>query len=689
MTQPRCFFLFSLLFLFLGSTLSVEAQSENAVEGELNLNSINLEKTPAFPLSGEWEFFFKKFSEDINYSDQGMYLNVPGDWKEVFDFGPNFTEGYGTYRLRVKGLEPDKIIGFKVPTIHSASRVIINGERIGGFGTPGKSKGETVAQIGGEVILFKPKSKEIEILIEVSNFHFFQSGIWSPIYFGDEQQILKLDRKDRMYSFLLVGALLIMGVYHLFLAFIQRSFLESMFFGMACVFLAIRELAGPDAILLDIIPGIEHGFVVRLVYFSLGFAFMFQALFIFKLFLSHKRRLVYIVLGALMVLFALTISISDTKSASILFNYFTLFLAPPFIIYGFYIVLKGVLKKKDGAVVFLVGLLFFYSSAVHDFIWAFQETGSGSSSYWLPYGFFFLILSQSVMLSIRFNRAFINEAKLADRLMRTNQSLRRFIPKEFLKLLGKEDIIDVNLGDSISKDMTVLFADVRNFTSLSEGLTSKETFEFINRLLLRTDPIIRRNNGFIDKYIGDAVMALFEDLPDHALQAALELQEEVRSSNSFENQKIGVGIGIHFGNLILGTVGSEHRMDGTVISDAVNTASRIEELTKAYQVSIIISDDCKMMLENPENFGFRLIDEVNLRGRKASTKLYEVFPKSQPYPNGFVECFEEAVMNFREVKVSEAKDQFEKCLAMVEGDGPCLHFLQKIEDYMKVHKNLK
>ncbi|MDN3204258.1 adenylate/guanylate cyclase domain-containing protein [Algoriphagus sediminis] len=684
MKRNQLFSGFLLIFLSLLAHFTVFGRSNfSARSGVLKAEPSESGKLSAFPLSGEWEFFFQKFATEISPQDEGQILNVPGDWHEVSDFGPNYTEGFGTYRLRISGLRNGQIYGLKIPTIHSAHRIILDGTLMGGLGEIGRTRDEVVPEVGGQVLYFTAEAAEIILLIEVSNFHYFQSGIWSPIFLGDEMSILRMDRTDRMYSFLLVGALLIMGIYHLFLVFIQKRFKESLFFGAACIFLAVRELAGPDAILLDIWPSLSHSFILRLVFLCLGLAFMFQTLFVFKLFLENKKSWVFKSPIIVTVVFILGILVLDTRTGSVFFNYFTLILAPPFLLFCIYLVIKAVVKKREGAFIFLSGLVFFYTAATYDFIWAFRDAGSGSSNYLLPYGFFFLILSQSVLLAIRFNKAFINEAKLSNRLKLTNESFRRFVPQAFLKLLGKEDIIDVKLGDSISRDMTVLFADVRDFTSLSEGLSSKETFEFINRLLKRTDPIISKNGGFIDKYIGDAVMALFEESPDDALKAAIELQKQIDEANKSSGLNIGLGIGVHFGNLILGTVGSDQRMDGTVISDAVNTASRIEELTKTYNVRILISDDCKIMLNNPDEFKFRKIDEVNLRGRKALTKLYEVIFSESKNQEEFLGLYEKAWSFYRQVNVVPAKELFEKCLDFEPEDGPSKYFLRKIKEYNK------
>lgn len=153
-------------------------------------------------------------------------------------------------------------------------------------------------------------------------------------------------------------------------------------------------------------------------------------------------------------------------------------------------------------------------------------------------------------------------------LKETNFAYQRFIPKEFIEILNKKDIIKVKLGDYFELNMTVLFSDIREFTSISEKLTPKENFEFINSYLKLVAPIIKKQGGFIDKYIGDAVMALFPNDPNNALIAAKNILEELKSLNlqrSDENKEpIKIGIGLNTGNVIIGIIGEEKRMDATV-----------------------------------------------------------------------------------------------------------------------------
>ncbi|HYO06762.1 MAG TPA: adenylate/guanylate cyclase domain-containing protein, partial [Phototrophicaceae bacterium] len=156
----------------------------------------------------------------------------------------------------------------------------------------------------------------------------------------------------------------------------------------------------------------------------------------------------------------------------------------------------------------------------------------------------------------------------------------RFVPREFLRFLKIESIVDARLGDSVQAEMTIMFADIRSFTSLSESMSPQQNFDFINSYLSRVGPVIRQYNGFIDKYIGDGIMALFPNRAEDAVQAAVEMQHQVKIYNLHRQnsgyQPIALGIGLHTGTLMLGTIGEAERMESTVISDAVNLASRVE-----------------------------------------------------------------------------------------------------------------
>ncbi|AFY57849.1 signal transduction histidine kinase [Rivularia sp. PCC 7116] len=195
------------------------------------------------------------------------------------------------------------------------------------------------------------------------------------------------------------------------------------------------------------------------------------------------------------------------------------------------------------------------------------------------------------------------------KLSQTSKSYGRFVPHEYLKFLSKDSIIDVELGDHVSKEMAVMFSDIRSFTTISESMTPQENFDFVNNYLRQVSPIIRDNTGFIVKYLGDGMMAVFPKGADDAVRAGIGKLKKVESQNIRRienNQKpIKVGIGVHFGHMMVGMVGETARMQGDAFSDNVNLTARLESLTKFYGVSLVISEQALAHLTNPEKYQMR------------------------------------------------------------------------------------
>ena len=202
-------------------------------------------------------------------------------------------------------------------------------------------------------------------------------------------------------------------------------------------------------------------------------------------------------------------------------------------------------------------------------------------------------------------------------------------------------------------------------------------------------PCVLSNNGFIDKYIGDAIMALFPLSAEDALKAAIEMQKQVRAYNHKQLRKnldpISIGIGIHTGNLMLGTIGSEDRMEGTVISDAVNLASRMEGLTKQYGAAILISQDTLMKIHDPGNYNFRVLDRVRVKGKKDTVSVIEVIDGQ---PDFIIELFnqtkpdfERGVHSYLMHDLVKAREYFMKVLVSNRNDKAASIYLQRT-DYL-------
>ncbi|WP_141736393.1 adenylate/guanylate cyclase domain-containing protein [Oligoflexus tunisiensis] len=282
------------------------------------------------------------------------------------------------------------------------------------------------------------------------------------------------------------------------------------------------------------------------------------------------------------------------------------------------------------------------------------------------------------------SQAFANY-RLYDGLASLARSLARFVPEEVLRFLNKSSILEVRAGDHTTATMHVMFADIRSFTTLSESMTPEECFSFVNAYLRRLEPVIRQNGGYIDKYMGDGIMALFPGKADGACQAAIAMLEQVALYNVKREQDghipIRIGIGIHTGPLVLGIVGGENRLEGTVISDAVNAASRIETLTKTYASPLLISHDVLAALENKDDYKFRSIDHVKVKGKTRPLSIVEIlnhpFERDAEKKMATRDIFEQGMQTFHDGWPLEALNLFKQVLEKNPADSVARHYLAR------------
>lgn len=277
------------------------------------------------------------------------------------------------------------------------------------------------------------------------------------------------------------------------------------------------------------------------------------------------------------------------------------------------------------------------------------------------------------------------------------RAYERFVPKQFLNLLGKDDITSVQLGDQIEKNMTVLFSDIRGFTSLSEELTPQQTFKFLNSYLNQMEPVIMSHNGIIDKYIGDAIMALFPTSADNAVNCANAMRDRLGEYNIDRkragHEPIKIGIGLNSGLVILGTIGGSERMESTVIGDAVNLASRIEGLTKKYGVPLLISEHTFYALKHPERISIRFLDRVIVKGKAQPQSVYEVFEKDpiqiKEGKAATKRIFEEALANYHLKNIDVSQKMLQKCLKHNPLDRPAQVYLDRCKAFIRtgVHES--
>ncbi|MBD2579533.1 adenylate/guanylate cyclase domain-containing protein [Oscillatoria sp. FACHB-1406] len=285
------------------------------------------------------------------------------------------------------------------------------------------------------------------------------------------------------------------------------------------------------------------------------------------------------------------------------------------------------------------------------------------------------------------------EKELTDANLQLESLLKaygRFVPHEYLRFLRKESITDVQLGDHVSKIMAVMFSDIRSFTTLAEGMTPQENFNFVNAYLKRVSPEIRNHYGLIVKFLGDGMMAVFPDGADDAVAAGVAKLKRVQDYNEQRIARgyspLNIGIGIHVGHMMLGMIGEESRMEGDALSDTVNLTARLEGLTKFYGVSLLISEQALQHLSHPEKYQIRFLDRATVKGRNEPIGVYEVLNaeieakrllKLQTQPD-----FEQGLEFYRSCDLTAAKRCFEKVLAVNSSDKTVQLYLERVETLM-------
>ena len=280
-------------------------------------------------------------------------------------------------------------------------------------------------------------------------------------------------------------------------------------------------------------------------------------------------------------------------------------------------------------------------------------------------------------------------------LDKTNTAYRRFVPREFLELLSMGDITEIKLGDQIQKEMTIMFCDIRGFTTLSEAMSPKENFDFLNSLLRMIGPVVRQNNGFIDKYIGDSILSLFPGSPEDALNASIATCQVISRFNQARiesgREPVRMGFGIHTGLLMLGTIGERERMEGTVISDAVNLASRIESLTKHFHATVFISEEALSKIPLKDRYATRHIGKIRVKGKSQPVSLIQILDAEPEHEREHLlkskDIFETGLQAYLKKDFAAAACAFEQALHRESGasgakDHASIRYLEDSRNFL-------
>ena len=683
----------SITFALLGSCVNPDIVIPRATGGVLDLSDRDFTQTGPVALDGEWSFFPGQLLEPAAFTGSSgapapVLVTLPdeGLWSCVEQDGqPLSIYGCATWRLLVTFPSSNETLALRIPEFFSSARIVLNGKMIFASGVPGETADTTRHWFRTGIVHLEPRSGSNEILLQVANFGERRGGLSRSLWVGTEQDIQNAYIRSLAMDIVIFGSLLAMGLYHLCLFWIRKKDRSALWFGLFCLIISIRSLLYGERFAFELFPGLPWEVFNRLDHLTFYFGVPVFSAYIMLLFNKDVVRLPFYIYQGTGIIFSLFLFFPPAVFNTTVVWYELI--TAGYVVYILFIIIKALIKKREGAKTTLVGIGIFLCFGINEILFNMGVINTFNS---LSIGLVLFLFTQSVLIAMRFSKAFEDSELLGKSLLNLNRSLRRFIPQEFFMILQKRQIEDIQLGDQVEKNMSIMFSDIRRFTLLAEQLGAAKTFDFLNDYYSRIGDVIRSYGGFVDKYLGDGFIALFPESPDSALKTAIGIQQVVTNFNKERNEEsfppIDVGIGLNYGTLILGTVGEQHRMDTTVIADSVNLCSRLEGLSKHYGKGIIVPFEFLDLLLDPDVYHWRYLGLIRVQGRKQPVEVAHIYDglAEQDFNlfHSTKDRFEEALHAYRNGEYEEAMNAFRTLAREVPDDPAIFTFITQIHRLM-------
>ena len=558
------------------------------------------------PLSAQntdWDFFWGKFvSPSDTTTKADVKVKVPFSWNK-YDLPEEIKavaktgKGSGTYRIKLTDLKPNQEYAFPVYKLcYTAFTVLCGDKVIFRSGEPNEDWEKTKAeQYFDKAVFSTDKNGTALITIYASNSYYRKGGFRGNFKISELPVYEKQYNRQLCSYGIFAGILLVMSLY-CFILEIFRKGKSSLYIGILIFAIFTRVVTTVFPLLKILFPSMPFSTMLRIEYIA---PFLIPASQIMY-FDSLNKKIFNHIPVKILALPALIFLLLDFT----LPLYFLNRLVPAmqgymFLIIGLSLVLFiiRIINDKDFiSTMAVVALIIIALGTTNDILVINQKSFLGGLDL-LGLSFVLYAFLQIIILAYVQDRNYRMVVELNNDIVITNKAYYRFVPKEILQLLGRDNITEVAPGDYKVLQMGLLSADVRNFTATSEKLTAFQVFQLLNIYLQRVAPLIRKNNGIIEKYLGDGIVAIFPDGATPALKCAMEMQNEMTKLRQELILKglpaIKIGIGVHWGNVVLGTGGNISRMTEVSLSKDIDIVVNTEAATKTYEKNILITAQAK------------------------------------------------------------------------------------------------
>lgn len=623
--------LFVMIFLFFFTQAWIFSTTEYQSVDFLNrnLNTVTV-------LDGTWDFYKNVFFSSLASIDsetkahlKKVSATVPSSWDSYYD---EVTKnkgafGFGTYNLHITGLDYTKTYAFffkQTPSI--AMRFFINDHLVA---SSGKLSHDAKKIEGVNIPLYFEFSSDTsgfaEIAIQVANYGFYEGGFNKPLYFGEAKSIFNLYNSNTALIFFILGTLLFWFFMNIIM-FILNPKLKHTFFRALFIFAFMTRIGTESFNIVNLfMPTLSLS-----IHFRIGLIVMWLAPLSALFFVSYYKKMT-----PLQAKISKIYAIIQWTAGALTFvlPLYWLSLFYPFLFIGTVvgIILIAIrmfqLVTKTSIVTFLPFVALFAVLVIF-LLEILQKFIHGYSRSILPDIVLWVAIIQFLFTSYVESTMFKKQVELTRLLRKINDSYIRFVPHEFLSILNKHNILDVQLGDFKETKMTILFTQIYVRRSEAE-ITPQDQYEVFQDFALIFSPLVTQAGGFISKFLSRGLIALFPANAKTVVDICLEMKQRIKILNTMRTgigkSPIAVGMGLHFGKTVLGTIGEEFRLDDTVISDTVNTASRIETVAEVLKKTVLISLDAveNFKLAQNNTIGLIPLGNIRVKGRKSSVFLFE------------------------------------------------------------------
>ncbi len=551
-------------------------------------------------LTDEWSFYpsvflFSDHNECVpNLPIVAAFPFNPESYINTGDHSNNGSGcfGYGTLLKNIYVETGVDIVYLKVPEIPSSYNLWINGIYRDSVGVPGKSRSETTSEYRIDFYELKRgrdfAGNTVEVAIEYANFTNRMAAITKPLTLHTR---LGFEYSFFMSNFIILlvdGVLLFLFIYYMLLFLQNRVFIQNLYFSLFAFSLFLRQVILGQEITSAIFYGLSWHFKYSLWYILIIVQLWLYNKFISSMFKHESSKIVTNILSVICVIYSLFCAVTPPHvfTATLILPQITALL---FGVFVHIVIIKAIINKRKGAVMVIAGNFVMFAAVINDILYSHGLIQTGRL---LTIGALVFIIAQANLLAVIYTDNIRKIAMVTDRLSLINTIYGYFVPAGLTALFNKEKSGDITAGDFIQKKMCVMILDIREFTALSENMSAKECFDFINGFLSRFVPIIRQCGGFVTGFAGDQINALFTKSSD-GLEGAIKIGRSLMQYNKQRTgeglREIQIGIGLCTGEVILGISGNEKRVQLTAVSDDVQRAIFLETMTK-YSGSMIIAD---------------------------------------------------------------------------------------------------